>query len=1804
MSNLVEDTYRYLLADAAADDDDTPPAKLLALEAEARGFVEAYSDQALDTCPACGGDDWARDGYAERKRGKVQVFRCRGCGKKRVGHGDTPFKHPLFPPEAMVLAVLLQRQGWTLKRISSNLVVTNPEGGLSSPNRQTVGRWIKKLHAVVTESKTAAPEDTAQESDTEATAAPERHGENGENACAQEGHPAPLATESLETEAPEPDDVIAERFEVERRLGEESGQAQGVYVVKDRWHPEAERVALKLIPEDGSGSLGREFGLRARLQHPNVAAVHDYGVLPDGRHWFTQLLVDGDDFYIAARGRPFEQILEWMVGVLRGCAYLHGRGIIHRDLKPDNILIDAQDAPRLVDFGISVARNDVAENSTSGSLAYLAPEALAGAVPGPLLDLFAVGRTIYHIIARELPPPPSANSQLPRLSDLRADVPPWFDDLLGRLTAYDPEDRYATALSVIDAIVEHSGFRFAYETEGTLVGRVRATVLVDRETDIRAAVERLGQSPSVVIVQAEAGLGKSRLLDALRQRHQMAGGEAVDGRLSTLVRAAVSRLGLEHPLVRHHRDVVERLTGGDSALPMLAPRDGIMRDRDAVLQLLAAGHGSSTLIIVDDLDRVNEPTATVLDALVSGSSDRDNNTRPRMLMATRTPAGDEQSPQAPVARWVADGNAVLMSLAPLTETGVRDVVAEALDQSPIAERLAPSIFQASEGNPRFVEEVLRGLLDGGVVARDAEGEWEVASPTESGDLPVPGELVQVCQLRIASLTDGARRLLELLAVADAPLPLLAADALSASLEDAALESLTSRALVREVKALTPDGPIRLAVAHDAVRTAALEGVSRFEVPSLKRSVAEALESTGCTDAALLATLWSDVVDHARALPWVRRAARRARERFDVEEALQWLTALDRLSDTPELKDAIKASAKAQTLRDLAQMLRFRGRHDEQSVCLDKLSLLAQGEDDAELSLEAAALKALFWFDRGRNDLAGQMCRSHAERAKALADKRPLARFLWVQAMVECRGGALEEGLNLSGQSLALLGDATDPEALELRVQNHINRGNALGQQGRLEGAQAALEKALAICDQHDLVSSAIVSTMNIGICLAMQARYGRALTNFDRARTNAERLGWRELRASLQVNQAEVERNLGMTQVAADRLAPLVAGFAPDRSDPLALSALCTMASCLAALGQQKEAREGVERAVGLVAPSLEHPLAGRALLTEAEVNLQEGTREARRRARKALEAVLEGFGPSHDKALSACRLARLALEDGDLPRALGLVERNGEALGEASPHEVREGLVERLHTFGRVYLAAGQAERATTYLERAADELERQSSGLVTGALETFLGLPIHRDVANEARRVLGRTIGRREQPVDWESELFHEGMTALRELTRAGGFTAVVDLALDSLIRFVDFERAILLTWEKSKFVPVGARLAGRTPVPIGTFGPSAAILDALVRTREAVVVHAEGFGTLGPTAQREPFAGLALPLIAQERLVGAVYLDHKHRQPPLSETRQLVVETLADQVALVLQHHLQVDEIERLRRRTEADLTRTRARLAEESARREKAERVVEVQRRTTKLRYRYDQIIHGSEPMRHLLSQVDRLVDRKITVLVNGESGTGKELIARALHYNGPRGDGPFVAINCGAIPKDLIESELFGHVRGAFTGAHKDRSGHFELAHTGTLFLDEIGEVSPDVQVRLLRVLETSEVTPVGASRRIKLDVRIVTATNRDLLAEVAAGRFREDLYYRLNTIKLRLPPLRERLEDLPLLVNHFIQVVAADRGAKPVTFPASVMRRLAGHHWPGNVRELRNVVEYAALFADDGVVPEDLVLPF
>jgi transcriptional regulator with GAF, ATPase, and Fis domain/pSer/pThr/pTyr-binding forkhead associated (FHA) protein len=352
------------------------------------------------------------------------------------------------------------------------------------------------------------------------------------------------------------------------------------------------------------------------------------------------------------------------------------------------------------------------------------------------------------------------------------------------------------------------------------------------------------------------------------------------------------------------------------------------------------------------------------------------------------------------------------------------------------------------------------------------------------------------------------------------------------------------------------------------------------------------------------------------------------------------------------------------------------------------------------------------------------------------------------------------------------------------------------------------------------------------------------------------------------------------------------------------------------------------------------------------------------------------------------------------------------------------------------------------------------------------------------------------------------------------------------------------------------------------------------------------------------------LSVPLKHRDQVLGAIYLDNRFEPDRFDERVKDLLELVADQAAIAIENARLFEENARqkeelLRAKDELERLNQLLRDRVEKQDREllRAREQLAAQREDVQLKYDYSQIITRSPKMIEVFTILDKVCESTVPVLIQGESGTGKELIARAIHFNGPRKTGEFVSENCAAIPQNLMESEFFGYVRGAFTGAHKDKKGLFEVADGGTLFLDEIGDMDLDMQTKLLRVLQDGVLRRVGSKEFKKVDVRIMSATNRDLVGMIKEGRFREDLYYRLNVINVQLPPLRERKEDVPLLVDFVLKRIMEKKGSTqktPREVAPDALDLLLRYDWPGNVRELENEIERASALSKDVIRPEHL----
>lgn len=415
----------------------------------------------------------------------------------------------------------------------------------------------------------------------------------------------------------------------------------------------------------------------------------------------------------------------------------------------------------------------------------------------------------------------------------------------------------------------------------------------------------------------------------------------------------------------------------------------------------------------------------------------------------------------------------------------------------------------------------------------------------------------------------------------------------------------------------------------------------------------------------------------------------------------------------------------------------------------------------------------------------------------------------------------------------------------------------------------------------------------------------------------------------------------------------------------------------------------------------------------------------------------------------------------------------------------------------------------------------------------------------------------------------------------------TEVLNRVMDSVLEISGVERGFLvLIDENGEFrQEISRNLDGTDDVVEDTIQISNSILKQAVETRQTVSVLDASSNPLFTSQKSVRDLRLktiiCLPLRVDQRVLGAIYLDSRRITPIVQKEGVQLLEAFAAQAAVAISNA-----------RSHEELKSTQASLSVEN----------QSLKRAMASEFRFEAIVGKSQAMRRVFDVLERVAQTDVTVLVQGETGSGKELAARALHFSGRRKAAAFVPINCGSLPETLLESELFGVRRGAFTGATEDRAGLIEGASGGTLFLDEIGEMPPSLQVKLLRVLQDREVRRVGETHQRRVDIRLVAATNRDLRLEAAAGRFREDLLYRLQVVTITMPPLRDRPEDLLLLADHFLERIRVQFRRPGLHLTAEARSCILAHAWPGNVRELENALfRGAALSTSDGITGEYIV---
>lgn len=1584
--------------------------------------------------------------------------------------------------------------------------------------------------------------------------------------------------------------------------------------------PLALKVALAPVDEEDLARFQHEVRLLSEVRHGNVIEVYDYGVLPGNFPYLVMELLEGLDPFESLRRSDWQVVYDLAIQAAAGLAHIHRHGIVHLDVKPRNLGLwkeDGQLRLKILDFGLAQAIRGQLDRRIRGTLAYAAPEILLQDRFDHRADLYSLGMTLFQLTTGVLP---SAGDDMaairyhlqgtaPDPLAYRADMPVALAAIVRRLLQRDPERRFPSAGQLLTELANAAGRSLDTGALALGSGSILAARLVAREETVAALLEHLAAAAAgagrVVFVEGGDGIGKSRLLRELRLKAAMRGARVGYGRALAVrsdllrpLRSALGHLGLElEPGLHEPAVVAERLTR------------------------LAESQGTLALL----LDELQAGDTALLDWLLA--LQRRLAKAPVLVVAACRSLGEGREEAAKH----------VIQLAPLDAASTRQLVDASFGTEELPAVLYDWVATHAAGLPGRIELLLRHLVDERIMVF-RHGEWK-PSLSALARLPQRPEGFEAIELEAVEALPGAeRRVLEAAALVGEPARW---KTLCEVLEEIpaqdvwdALSRLVDRGLVARASDVDGDAYV---VSQTHLAPLILERVPGERRRELHRRFGDVLsQRVEAGEADLVraaAEHYGRAGEHERALPMLRRAAAQASEqgRFGVaadlcaraaevaaelgrhelvpairleqalaheragalRRALRQLEALVAAGDGAKRRraeDRIERARLLARVADLTGRLGELGRAEDALVAArETLGTLEAPEIEAELArLEAEALAP-----RSPTE-AFRVAREALKRATARGLVEPRIGLVSTLAEIFLIRREWRRASRLLQRAERAVAES-GPNRFATRIRIQVAR--ALAGQREVAGARGVLTGVARQCEQGGDAAGELLALHHLALleCGVGEWRAAREplLQSFELRR----RLDIRAAETEAALARAAIEEMLGDWAAARRHFQRLA------RPEGEVTPAVVTARAHLAALARKRgdwvdaealgqEALADAERLgdrgllalahyhLGLIEKARERWAPAAAHLQRAlELTDSAGYLERVARIRNSLadlalrRDLLEEAAAHVDAALVASRAwanrfehakatasaARLAMRRHDAARGEELF---AEALGVLeqleTPFEYGVVLYEWGVRTSSPQIAVERLDRALVAFDRlgAATEYER-TRGVIDGI--------------RERARVQG---GRRGPPGLWE---------VARIINTTLDLDDVLERTMDLVLERLRAERGMIVL-----FRPLTGEIEVSAVRNLGK-GPeeesrrlSETVVRRVIETGQPVLsVDAftdSRFSGAESIVASHIVSILCVPLVIRDQPAGAIYLDHRSQRLFTENDLEFLL-AFADQAAVAIHNA-----------RLYGDLEAARERLRAEN---ESLKREVLSTRSLTNL-------IGRSRAIQELKATLERVAQSPSTVLVRGESGTGKGLVARTLHYLSPRREMPFVQFNCAALPETLVESELFGHEKGAFTGAMALKPGRFELAHKGTIFLDEIGKVSMSVQSKLLRVVEDKEFERVGGTRTQKVDTRIVTATNLNLEEAIAKDEFREDLYYRLNIIPIVLPPLRERKEDIPYLVEHFVTKISRDLGQEPKEIEPGVLDLFLAYRWSGNVRELEATIHRAlVLTAGERLRPDD-----
>ena len=1476
------------------------------------------------------------------------------------------------------------------------------------------------------------------------------------------------------------------------------------------------------------------------------------------------------------------------------------------------------------------------------SLGMTLYETVTGALPGygkPSIEV------IRMHLDEEVRPPSSINPS----------VPPELEQIIMKLLEKDPRHRYASAAALLHAVAVAAGKKADAGEMLVGRGELFAAPLIGRKSEVAQLATmideaREGSGNGVIVVGAE-GMGKSRIVRDATLRAQLEGARVFCGRcpinrktiyapfveiFQQMVLAVNPDADVSGEIRRLLRPVV-LAAQGEEATPETGQKYRLfnrivqaMQDMYGFLSASVPGGESSAsplILVVDDVQWA-DPSSAELFSFLIGEAKQNR----LVVIGTLTidPSGEAATePGAHLAAWerrAREGTFPIIRVEALNEPLVREHLQSLLGEENISEDLVRWTLWESAGSPLIIRRVVDYLIAHGYLHWEAEG-W-VAEMDRIQGLRIPGGAASILMEKVEALAPRHRELLEAAAVFGewSGVDLLTSVA-SASQEDAyrALREVVALGLLDESNdgktIVFPQIHLREAVYNamtERHRTEMHQRVAAALEPALNAGSTQLLgqvafhyarggdESKGVRYAVEAGDMAMRTIAHQGATDFYRSAlelmdlagaeeVRKSEVREKLADAYH--RSGDYRSAIPAyqfLLKSIQARSKddapnadlARVMKKLGKVLGKRGDHEAAMSyfqnAIDQFEKLGMTLEVAEL------LNRIAWLHKEKSDY--EAARASSERALQLLDpSEPNIVFGYVMNMlgvVEYCLGNWQKSHGLLIRSLKV-GEKVGSERL-CKVAS-TNLGNTLWKLGDWTNALQYYKMNLALSESEGDLWDLISAYNNIGIIEFSRGAFQVAAEYFEKSVRIDEKVGAVEYEAMARENLAEAFELLGRWGEALAQYNRCLALQGFDDTRASRSSVYIPLARLMNKKGDIARAMSYAQKALSAAERARDEDLIAEASYVLANIeDERENYSEAERYLARSM-SIFESHQTTQGLARVHTAAASIAFTQQRIDEATLHAELGAKFAGQLDD---RFTLAKNDWVWGKILSSQGNREAANAKFDSARATFEELQTPYELARLMFDIGLL--KDEPEEATQTIRgaiRIFERLEATHDLErarGALFRikpagkapdSGVVGLYEVVKIINSTLnleeVLTRVLDLAIRRVRAERGMIILLD-----PITSALRTRIVRNIkdtegGSRRSPQSIVKEVIQSGQSVIsadARADARFVESESVIAENIMSiLCVPLVIRERIAGAIYVDHREARHLFSQRDLTFIEAFADQAAIAIENARLYEELEE---------ARARLSLENESLRRE-----VLVEKHL-------DSVVGGSEAVAKIQFSIRKASSGHSTVLLRGESGTGKGLIARIIHNVSPRRNGPFIMFNCAALPETLAESELFGHEKGAFTGADRRKLGRFELANGGTIFLDEIGKVSLAIQAKLLRVVEDKEFERVGGTSTIKTDVKIIAATNLDIEKAIELQTFREDLYYRLNIIPLLLPPLRERKDDIPLLSEHFIKKICKDLGVETKRLEPGVLDLFTRYNWPGNIRELEATIHRAIVMSN------------